>query len=262
MSDQAGLLQAVDEVARRAGGVALAAFRKNPAVEWKADGSPVTAADRAAEQAAREWISKRFPSDGILGEEMGHHNPDAERRWIVDPIDGTTSFIRGVPLWGTLVAVARGEQVLAGAIFCPAVDEMVCAATGAGCWWNGVRARVSGTAELSRAVVLTTDERFVGHDQRRAGWRALAARSGGARGWSDCFGYLLVATGRAEAMADPVMSVWDSAALMPVIEEAGGVFTDWDGRATAFGGSAIASNAALAGEVRAVIAAGMAGAST
>ena len=137
MSETDGLLQAVDEVARRAGGVALEAFRKNPAVEWKSDGSPVTAADRAAERAAREWISTRFPADGILGEEMAEHNPGAERRWIVDPIDGTTSFIRGVPLWGTLVAVARGEQVLAGAIFCPAVDELVCAAIGVGCWWNG-----------------------------------------------------------------------------------------------------------------------------
>jgi len=140
MSD-ALLLYAAADVARVAGDVALRHHRANIAVEIKSDGSPVTAADRAAETAARAWIVERFPRDGILGEEFGLERGDAPRRWVLDPIDGTKSFVRGVPLWGTLVAVVEGERVLAGAAYFPAVGEMVAAAPGQGCWWNGVRAR-------------------------------------------------------------------------------------------------------------------------
>lgn len=252
--DMETLLQAVAELARLAGDTALARFREGVAVELKGDGSPVTVADRAAERAARDWLSARFPHDGILGEEYGAERPEARRRWILDPIDGTKSFVHGVPLWGTLIAVAEGDEVLAGAINCAAAGELVAAARGAGCWWNGARCAVSEVSELSAATVLTTDERFPHAPERRDAWLALAARAGLSRSWGDCFGYLLVATGRAESMMDPAMSAWDSAALQPVIEEAGGVFTDWGGAATAFGGSAVATNALLAGEVRRVMA--------
>jgi histidinol phosphatase-like enzyme (inositol monophosphatase family) len=216
----------------------------------------VTAADRAAEAAAREWIERRFPGDGVLGEESGETRSDAARRWIVDPIDGTKSFVRGVPLWGTLVGVAEGTSIVAGAAFFPAVGELVAAAPGQGCWWNGARCRVSDTASIARATVLTTDERFPGRDARRNAWRELAARAAVSRTWGDCYGYLLVATGRADVMVDDRMNAWDAAAVLPIVTEAGGVFTDWSGSPTAFGGSAIATNTLLAAPVRAVLGAG------
>ena len=251
----ASLLQAVAELARLAGDVAQAHFRTGVAVEIKGDGSPVTAADRAAETAARAWIRARFPDDGILGEEFGVERPDARRRWIMDPIDGTKSFVAGVPLWGTLVAVAEGDTVLAGAAYFPPVGELVAAAPGEGCWWNDARCRVSDVARVEDATVLTTDERFATEPARGAGWRRLAERARVARTWGDCFGYLLVATGRAEVMVDPVMSPWDSAALQPIVAEAGGRFTSWDGDGSAFAGSVIATNARLADAARALLAA-------
>lgn len=244
------LLEAVQEVARLAGSRALRHFGRNVAVDVKPDGSPVTLADRESETIAREWIGARFPDDGILGEEFGIERGDAACRWLLDPIDGTKSFVHGVPLWGTLVAVARGEEVLAGAAYFPGTDEMLVAAPGAGCHWNGARCRVSQVSAIGEATVLTTDDRFLDRPARGERWRALADRARIARTWGDCYGYLLVATGRAEVMTDPLMSAWDSAVLQPIITEAGGVFTDWDGRAWAFGESAIATNAALAREVR------------
>ena len=244
------LLEAAQELARRTGTVALRLFKTQLEVEAKRDGSPVTAADRAAEEAAREWLASRFHDDGVLGEELGALRPEAKRRWIIDPIDGTKSFIRGVPLWGTLVAVCEGEQVLAGAAFFPAINEMVAAAPKLGCWWNGSRARVSGQNEIRHATVLTTDERFREAPDKREGWERLAAAAAIARSWGDCYGYLLVATGRAEVMVDPVMSSWDAAALMPIIEEAGGTFSDWKGARSAFAGSVVATNAILAAPAR------------
>jgi histidinol-phosphatase len=234
------------DLARLAGDVALRHYRSNLTVETKADGSPVTAADRAAETAAREWLRRRFPEDGILGEEFGEERQGAQRRWLIDPIDGTKTFVRGVPLWGSLVALCEGEQVLAGAAYFPAVGELLAAAPGAGCWWNGSRCSVSSVATLDQATVLTTDERMPGRPQCRTGWERVAANAALSRSWGDCFGYLLVATGRAEMMCDAVLSPWDGAALYPIIREAGGSFTDWTGRDTAFGGSAVATNGALA----------------
>jgi histidinol-phosphatase len=247
------LAEAVEEVARIAGDIALGYYRSALVVESKADGSPVTIADRSAEQAARDWIERRFPSDGILGEEMGVTRPDARRRWVLDPIDGTKTFIRGVPLWGTLVGVTEGDEVLAGVAYFPAVGELVAAARGGGCWWNGARCQVSSRATLSEATVLTTDERFAGDRDQIAGWRRLMVRTAVSRSWGDCYGYLLVSTGRAEVMVDGILSPWDAAALMPIVEEAGGVFTDWKGTRTAFGGSAIATNQALAVEARVLL---------
>jgi histidinol-phosphatase len=244
------LLEAVEQVARLAGDIALGYFRSQLVVESKADGSPVTIADRNAEQAAREWIEKRFPADGILGEELGVTRPDARRRWVLDPIDGTKTFIRGVPLWGTLVGLCEGERVLAGAAYFPAVGEMLAAVPGGGCWWNGARCTVSSRATLAEATVLTTDERFPNDAAQREGWGRLARKAAVSRSWGDCYGYLLVSTGRAEVMVDGILSPWDAAALMPIIEEAGGVFTDWKGTRTAFGGSAVATNQGVAAESR------------
>ena len=241
------------ELARLTGDVALGHYRSRLTVETKADGSPVTVADRAAETAAREWVDRLFPGDGLLGEEFGEVRPHARRRWIIDPIDGTKSFVRGTPLWGSLVALCEGERVLAGAAYFPAIGELVAAAPAAGCWWNGTRCGVSAVSELASATVLTTDERFRERPEYRAGWEQLAGSAAVVRTWGDCFGYLLVATGRAEVMVDPVMSPWDAAALQPIIEEAGGVFTDWGGRPTAFGGSSVATNRALSTDARALL---------
>lgn len=244
------LMDAAGELARLAGGVALEYFGRDLIVETKEDGSPVTIADRRAEEVARAWIGQRFPRDGVLGEEQGDGPPGAARRWIVDPIDGTKAFVRGVPLWGTLVAVAEGERVLAGAAFFPAVNEMLVAAMGEGCWWNGQRCSVSRIADVATATVLTTDERFPADTRRRAAWRELTSRSAVCRTWGDCYGYLLVATGRAEVMVDDIVAPWDAAAFAPIIAEAGGVLTDWRGVSTPFGNGAIATNAAMARSVR------------
>jgi histidinol-phosphatase len=127
---------------------------------------------------------------------------------------------------------------------------MLVAARGAGCWWNGARCRVSPIAALPEATVLTTDERFAADGGQLAGWRNLSGKAAIARSWGDCYGYLLVATGRAEVMVDGIVSPWDAAALMPIVEEAGGVFTDWKGTRTAFGGSAVATNQGVAVESR------------
>ncbi|HVX39318.1 MAG TPA: histidinol-phosphatase [Gemmatimonadaceae bacterium] len=251
--DRSLLLEAVAEVAREAGRTALRHFRSTLEVEEKRDGSPVTIADRSAEQRAREWIANRFPDDGIAGEEYGVERPDAARRWIVDPIDGTKSFVHGVPLWGTLVAVCERQEILAGAAYFPALDEMLAAAVERGAWWNGTRCRVSQVASVEKATVLTTDHRFLRTPERQPGWRRLADRAAIARDWGDCYGYLLVATGRAEVMIDGILEDWDAAALFPAIVEAGGVFTDCAGRPTAFGKSAVATNAALAADARALL---------
>lgn len=241
------------ELARLMGDVAIRHYRSRLDVEIKSDGSPVTLADRAAERAAREWVERFFPDDGVLGEEFGEHLPGAKRRWVIDPIDGTKSFVRGSPLWGSLVALCEGEHVLAGAACFPAVGEIVAAAPGAGCWWNDSRCAVSSVAAIEQATVLTTDERFRDRPVRRAGWERVACAAQVSRTWGDCFGYLLVATGRAEAMMDSIVSPWDTAALQPIIVEAGGCFTDWNGCETAFGGSAVATNHALASRVRALL---------
>jgi len=246
-------LEAVADLARIAGDFAMSHYGKTLTVDVKRDGSPVTVADRGAEERARAWIEKRFPEDGILGEEFGDVRPDAHRRWILDPIDGTKSFIRGVPLWGTLVAVTEGESVLAGCAYFPAVAETVAAAVGEGCFWNGARCSVSSTATITESTVTITDDRFEGRPERAMAWHRLASRAAVARTWGDCYGYLLLATGRADVMADDVAAPWDSAALYPIVTEAGGSFTDWSGTATAFGGDIIATNAVLAQPVRDIL---------
>ena len=251
MSDS--YLEAVVELARVAGDFAMSHYGRILTVDVKHDGSPVTIADRGAEERARAWIEKRFPEDGILGEEFGDVRPKARRRWILDPIDGTKSFIRRVPLWGTLVAVTEGESVLAGCAYFPAVAETVAAAVGEGCFWNGTRCNVSSTATIAESTVVVTDERFEERPERARAWRRLASQASVSRTWGDCYGYLLLATGRADVMVDDVVAPWDAAALYPIITEAGGSFTDWSGSATAFGGDIIATNSALAKPVRNIL---------
>ena len=245
-------MEAVAEVARAAGNCALEFYSTELVVDAKADGSPVTIADRSAEQLAREWIGSRFPSDGIVGEEFGTSKPAAVRRWIIDPIDGTKSFVRGVPLWGTLVAVAEGDTVIAGAAYFPALRDTIVAATGEGCWHNDRRCSVSRVSEIASATVLITDSRFHADDARKERWDELTRAAALSRAWGDCYGYFLVATGRAEVMVDQVVSQWDVGAFVPIISEAGGILSGWSS-ASPFGGSAIATNATLAHQARQIL---------
>ena len=253
MSDNSTYLQAVTEVARLAGDMANRHYRQRVSVETKVDGTPVTVADRSAEEAARQWIEQRFPDDGILGEEFPTVREGAKRTWIIDPIDGTKTFIRDVPLWGSLVAVIEDKRVIAGAAFFPAVSEVISAAIDCGCWWNDSRARVSSIDDLAKATILTSASPFSKKESVRQRWQELEAKALVSRTWGDCFGYLMVATGRAEVMADPVLSPWDIAAFLPIISEAGGVLTDFAGAETAFGGSAIATNSGLSTSVREIL---------
>lgn len=252
-------LEVAVEAAKAAGRVTLEHFRGGGVpVERKADDTPVTAADREAERLLRRRIGECFPDDAVVGEELGDRAGTTGFRWILDPIDGTRSFVRGVPLYGTLVAVARGERVEAGVVRIPALDESVYAARGRGAWHERagaerVPASVSGRSDLSESVFVTTD---VGSWRRREAdeaYRVLEERCGLARTWGDCYGYVLVATGRAEVMVDPFVSVWDAAALLPVLREAGGTLTDWQGRSRVDGGEAVATNGAVADEVLEVL---------
>ena len=249
------LMQAAGEVAQLAGKIALGFYRDRPPTETKADGSPVTEADRSAERAARDWITARFPGDTVAGEEFGVAGGESagSRRWLIDPIDGTKTFVRGVPLWGTMIAVCEGDDVVAASVYCPAVGELMVAAIGAGCWINGSRSSVSSVATLGEATVLTSNAAFRRTPDRGAQWSELIARAGEARTWGDCYGYLLVASGRAEVMVDPVLADWDSAAVQRCVVEAGGTFTAWNGEPTPFGRSGIATNRALANEVRSIL---------
>ncbi|MDO4570948.1 MAG: histidinol-phosphatase [Planctomycetia bacterium] len=243
--------------ARVAGRHTLEYFqRDNYQIETKQDATPVTIADKSTEALLRRFIEEAFPNDAILGEELPTREGESGFRWILDPIDGTKSFVHGVPLYGTLVAVEFEGKAVVGVIYIPALDECVYAMKGGGAWYvrgeGGVpqRARVSNCATLRDALVLTTDEKTFHETQRETSWARLLQSAKLTRTWGDCYGYLLVATGRADCMIDPEMSVWDSAALQPVIEEAGGVFSGWNGAREFSTGDAIATNPALYPEVR------------
>ena len=239
------LLEFAVEIARGAGEITLQYFRKQPETSRKSDGSFVTIADRQAESYLRQRIGERFPDDGILGEEEGESQGKSGRRWILDPIDGTFAFVHGVPLYGVLIAVEIEGAMNVGVVNMPALGEIVSAAKSVGCFFNGERARVSETAELKDALLLSTS--FVSATE------VLQARAKVSRTWGDCYGYVLVATGRADVMLDPVMNLWDCAPLLPIMEEAGGTFTDWRGVRTADGGNAIATNGRLFEEVMSLI---------
>ena len=247
------LLQFSVALARGAGDISLKYFRKQPETSRKADGSYVTIADREAETYLRQQIAERFPDDGILGEEEGEQAGRSGRRWIVDPIDGTFAFVQGVPLYGVLIALEIEGAPTIGVVNMPALNEIVSAATGAGCFFNGEPAHVSSTRSLGDALLLCTNFRECA---RRGFGRAAAllqARARSCRTWGDCYGYVLVATGRADVMLDPVMNLWDCAPLLPILEEAGGTFTDWNGVGTIDGGNSIATNGLLFDEVMALV---------
>ncbi|HYG76229.1 MAG TPA: inositol monophosphatase family protein [Planctomycetota bacterium] len=245
------ILAVATEAAYLGGRRTLAYFGTQLAVETKHDDSPVTQADKEAEAVIRGVISKYYPRHSIVGEEGGTSEGDPDYRWIVDPIDGTKTFIHGVPFYGVLIGVEVRGSTDVGVVYLPAFDELVVAARGLGCLWNGRPAKVSGVSELKHATLLTTNISTA--VARSDAYEKLAAQAKMNRTWGDCYGYVLVATGRAEIMMDPEMKPWDSAPLLPILQEAGGHFTTWDGRATIWGPDGVATNAALHQQVAAVL---------
>jgi histidinol phosphatase-like enzyme (inositol monophosphatase family) len=231
-----------------AGRSTLRYFRTNTLqVERKSDASPVTIADKEAEQEIRRELEQRYPDDAILGEEFGEAGGETEYRWIIDPIDGTKSFISGVPLYSTLVAVTRHGKPSIGVIYIPALDEIVIAAVGHGAWYSQgsaawTRARVSQQSELGQGLFVTSQVDTFDRRNARQAFDRISEAAYVTRTWGDGYGYLLVATGRAEVMVDPIVNPWDVAAVMPVIEEAGGRYTDWQGKPSIQTGNGIGSN--------------------
>ena len=247
------LLEFSVEIARTAGDITLKYFRRQPETHKKTDGSFVTIADREAEAFLRQAILKRFPDDGVVGEEEGERPGSSGRRWIIDPIDGTFAYVHGVPLFGVLIGLEVEGDYSLGVINIPALEEMVYAAKGLGCFSNGTPARVSATPNLEDALLLCTDFPACERYGFGAAANAFQQRVKTSRTWGDCYGYVLVATGRADVMLDPIMNLWDCAALLPIMEEAGGTFTDWRGERTAAAGNAVATNGVLFNEVMGVI---------
>lgn len=249
-----GRLALALELARAAGDSTLEYFQTDRyAVERKGDNSPVTVADKQAESLVRQRLQETYPTDAILGEEFGAQTGTTEFEWIVDPIDGTKSFIGGVPLYSTLLALVHQGQVLAGAIYIPALREMIFAVRGRGAWWSvgdkaQERAQVS-TRDLAHGMFVTTQ--FDSFRKRGAGEGLLALEKAAyvTRTWGDGYGYLLVATGRAEVMVDPIANPWDLASVGIVIEEAGGKFSSWKGSSSYADGDGVGSNGVVHNEV-------------
>jgi histidinol-phosphatase len=256
-ADLTSRLELAITAGRAAGQLTLNWFQTEIDVERKADQSPVTIADKSAEQLLRQRIADAFPFDAILGEELGETPGTSGFRWILDPIDGTKSFISGVPLYGTLVGVEHSGEALVGLVYIPALDEGIYAERGGGAWhFRGSetprRVHVSRKGRLADGLFVTSQVDNFADRGAQAVYEQLQQAASITRTWGDCYGYLLVATGRAEVMVDPVMNLWDGAAVQPIVEEAGGTFTDWQGNRTFHAGEGIATNGAVIQEVLAI----------
>ena len=243
-------LEFATETAHEAGRLTLGYFGTEAArPEFKADDTPVTMADREAEKLIRGRIEERYPGHAVLGEEYGEtRGVDADHRWILDPIDGTKSFVRGIPLYGVLIGLEIEGVCEVGAAYFPATGEMLCAATGEGCYLNGRRAHVS-TRSLAQGIACFTDAASFGEHDRADAWERLLCAAGSTRGWSDAYGHALVATGRAELMLDPIMNTWDCGPFPPILREAGGFFGDWSGNETIHANEAMSTTKTLLAEV-------------
>jgi histidinol-phosphatase len=254
-SEAADRLQLALLIGREAGQFTLQYFqRDNFDVERKSDRSPVTVADRGAEQLLRDRILAAYPTDGIIGEEWGAVEGSSGYTWILDPIDGTKSFISGVPLYGTMIGIEHAGRSVAGYVYIPGLDEGVYAASGSGAWhFRGTdeprQVFVSKKRSLAEALVVTSQVDTFAKRGAADVFAQLERSAYITRTWGDCYGYLLVATGRAEVMIDPMLNVWDAAAVQPIIEEAGGTFTDWQGTPTIRAGEAVATNGLVFEEV-------------
>jgi histidinol-phosphatase len=242
------------ETAYLAGRLTLGYYQTGVQPDMKPDDSPVTVADKKAEELIRARLEKQYPRHAIVGEEHGEKRvPGATHRWLIDPIDGTKSFSRGVPLYGVLIGLEIEGKVEVGAAYFPALDEMLSAATGEGCWWNGRRAYVSPVTDLRRAYLTFTDIGSLERHHRFEAFMRLVHATYHRMGWSDAYCYALIATGRAEIMLDPVMNVWDCGPFPPILKEAGGYFGDWQGNETIRGGEALSTTQPLLPQVLSLI---------
>ena len=232
-------------VARKGGDHTLSYFGKSIAIERKDDDSPVTKADREAEEIMRKEISRLFPDHGILGEEFGVENEESPVQWILDPIDGTKSFIHGVPLYTTLVGIRVEDEPVVGVIYAPALEQICEAAKASGARLNGETCRVRSCDRLSHATLLSTDATTPAETGFGEQFHKLLDKTRINRTWGDAYGHMLVATGRADLMFDPILNVWDAAPLLPILNEAGGVFCDVTGNKTIDGGSGISCSKEL-----------------
>ena len=256
-ADLTSRLELAITAGRAAGVLTLNWFQTEIDIERKADQSPVTIADKSAEQLLRQRIADAFPFDAILGEEFGEAAGTSGFRWILDPIDGTKSFISGVPLYGTMVGVEHSGESLVGLVYLPGLDEGIYAERGGGAWhFRGNetprRVHVSRKSSLSSGLFVTSQIDNFADRGAQGVYEQLQKAASITRTWGDCYGYLLVATGRAEVMVDPIMNLWDGAAVQPIVEEAGGTFTDWQGNRTFHAGEGIATNGAVLEEVLAI----------
>ena len=242
------------ETAYLAGKLTLGYFQTGIGIEYKQDETPVTIADRRAEELIRDRIEKKYPHHAIVGEEFGiKEGQGSSHRWFIDPIDGTKSFICGVPLYSVLIGLEIDGVIEAGVAYFPALDEMIAAATEVGCWWNNRRAHVSNVGKLEDAVVIFTSLASFRKYKRAEAWQRIQKACRFSRGYGDAYGYFMVATGRAELMLDPIMSVWDTAPFPVILKEAGGYFGDWQGNETIYGKEGMATSKALLPEVLALI---------
>ena len=246
------------QTAYLAGRLTLGYYQTGIQPDLKSDNSPVTAADRASEQLIRGRIERRYPGHAIVGEEYGAKETvggteGAAFRWFIDPIDGTQSFIHGVPLYAVLLGLEIEGRPALGAAYFPALDEMLAAADGLGCWWNGKRAHVSQVDRLDAATMAFTDPLNFVKKGRADAWERLMQSTRYRAGWSDAYGYLLVATGRIELMVDPLMNPWDCGPFPAILAEAGGYFGDWQGKTTLYGGESFATTQKLLPEVLKVL---------
>jgi histidinol-phosphatase len=237
-------MDAAVDAARAAGRIALDYYRGRFDVTIKADETPVTQADQDAERAIVAALGAVFPDTGFLGEEFGAKGPQ-ERRWIIDPIDGTRNFVRHVPIWATLIGLEEAGEITAGVIYNPVTDDMYAAYRGGGAFHNGARIHASDTRELGTATFLHAGLGLV----RQAGWWDGFARlidgTRSQRGPGDYLGYAMVAAGQGEIYAEIDLKPWDLAPCKIVVEEAGGRFTDFEGRPTIYSGTALATNGHL-----------------
>ncbi len=244
-SERLHLARCAEAFARHAGDVTLRYFGARLKADPRADGTPVTAADRETESLLREDILDRFPDHGVWGEEYGATHPDARIRWIVDSIGGTRAFMRGVPLYGVLLGIEIDGEPVVGVAHFPALAETVVASKGLGCRSNGQPTRVSAVDTLDRATLLTTDLHHAPSDPAGTGFPELVDRCEYARTWGDCYGHILVATGRADIMVDPHLNVWAAGPLLTILTESGGKFTSLAGDARIDAGSGVSTNGHL-----------------
>jgi myo-inositol-1(or 4)-monophosphatase len=211
-------------------------------IERKSDDSPVTKADREAEQMLREAIEMEYPQHGIIGEEFGTVREDARVQWILDPIDGTQSFIHGIPLYTTLIGILVDGQPVSGIIYAPAMREFCEAYHGGGTRLNGKICTVSEVDSLADASVMSGDWKFIRQYGFDVEFAQLIDQAALHRTWGDAYGHMMVATGRAEIMFDPILNTWDAAPLLTILEEAGGSFTDMQGNPIISGGNGLSCN--------------------